>query len=535
MILSRLKNFLLRKEPSAKLGRPSVALPNEVLELIAGGQGNRLAAYIENVCAQENSNEVLEELRSRIDAADWRGAEKTKVAAYSAYFSGRYQQAYDLAIPQLDDAVFDPDFFGVASMALYNTNHFDEAYRLLRAIKPHEHLLLANPDYQLAAVLISWSAGDRYLANKYMDLGMRTVASKGVMTFNAFAVYWELGDWDGYALSESFLDDELRARPNFQYSLAFVELMKDNYEDGLRMAESRYAMPEAQRYMKKGLLAMPRWQGESISGKVLLIHGEQGLGDMIQTARFFGAALAAAKAVIVDCPHESIALLEHNFPEITFVPLNPTKELEQHFDIWTGTLSLPHVLKVGSKAVPGRQGYLSVPSDHLDYWSKRVAELARPGAVRVGVAWSGYPGHRGDRRRSVPWQMARSMIEQYPEVDFFAVQIKVPDDAPGHLQNCSEEMATLSDTAALIEQMDLIISVDTSVVHIAGAIGKETWMMLPYRYEWRWGMEGEDNNWYDSVKVIRQPSPGAWAPVLSRVFGRRLRDFIELRTGKTHA
>lgn len=535
MILSGLKKYFVRRAVSAHLVRPSVALPNEVLELVAGGQGNRLAAYIENVCAQENSEDILEEIGSRIQEANWDAGEQTKVAAYSAYFSGRYQQAYDLALPQLQDDVFDPDFFGVASMSLYNANQFDEAYRLLRAIKPHEHLLLANPDYQLAAVLISWSAGDRYLANKYMDLGMRTVASKGVMTFNAFAVYWELGDWEGYALSESYLDDELRARPNFQYSLAFVELMKDNYEDGLRMAESRYEMPEAQRYMKKGLLKIPRWHGEDISNKVLLIHGEQGLGDMIQTARFFGVAQAAAKSVIVDCPNESIALLEHNFPGITFVPLNLTKELEQHFDIWTGTLSLPYVFKMGSKALPGRQGYLKVPSDHLSYWSKRVAELARRGAARIGIAWSGYPGHRGDRRRSIPWPMARTMIEQFPDVDFFAVQIKVPDDAPANLHNCSEEMATLSDTAALIEQMDLIISVDTSVVHIAGAIGKETWMMLPYRYEWRWGIEGEDNNWYDSVKVIRQPSPGAWAPVLSRVFGRRLRGFIELRIGKTYA
>ena len=109
---------------------------------------------------------------------------------------------------------------------------------------------------------------------------------------------------------------------------------------------------------------------------------------------------------------------------------------------------------------------------------------------------------------------------------FFALQTVVPDVMPVNVINVTEEMITLADTAALIEQMDLIITVDTSVVHIAGALAKETWLMLPKRYEWRWGLEGEDNDWYDTVKVIRQPKSGDWASVLDEVFNKRLKRFI---------
>jgi tetratricopeptide (TPR) repeat protein len=535
MLIDRLRQCFKRKA-SASAELPAFSLPEDVAKLLAEGRCNKLTGFIEWACNQTGRDDILRELRSQVDSATWSAEEAAKLEAYQAYYIGQYKQAYELAEPFLADERFDPDYFGLASMALYNANQFDDAYRLLRAIKPHEHLLLANQDYQLAAALICWSAGDRYLANKYMDIGMRSVQQGGMMSFNAFAIYWELGDMVGYKFSESFLDEAMRANPSVQFSQGFMALMQNDYKEGLRLAEGRYDITEAHRYVQKDLLAKPRWQlGDDISGKIVLIHGEQGLGDMIQTARFFGLVLSSAKEVIVDCPNESIALLEHNFPKITFLPLNLAKMVDRPFDVWIGTLSLPYVFQINYDNIPGRQGYLKIPADHLAYWQARVGEVARPGRVCIGIAWSGFPGHRADRRRSIPWPMARTMIEQFPEVDFFAVQIKVPDDAPANLHNCSEEMATLSDTAALIEQMDLIISVDTSVVHIAGAIGKETWMMLPYRYEWRWSMEGEDNNWYDSVKVIRQPAPGAWAPVLSKVFGKRLRDFIEIRTGKTHA
>jgi len=534
MVIRWLKDKLLKagRLPANGAGN-FAALPSDVQDSMRDGIANKISGFVDWASSQANSKELFGSLLAQAKEFEWNSGEFAKLQAYISYFARRYQEAYDAAIPFLSDTSFDSDYFGIASMALFNTNQFDRAYALLRDIKKNEHLLIGNLDFQIAAALICWSAGDRYRANRYIDLGTCSGKPAGMMIFNALAMYFELNDEAGYQRTVSALTDSDRQQASFQFSLGFLELAKNNYQSGFLMMESRYEMPEAYRYMRNELLAMPRWQRESIEDKTLLIHGEQGLGDMIQTARFFDDCLKAAGKVIVECPAESIALLEHNFPAIHFVPLSQEKPLSEAFDIWTGTLSLPFIFNIGADSVPGRAGYLQVPPDHAAYWRDSVKDWGRPGAVKVGVAWSGYPGHRADHRRSVPWEMFRYLLEQYPAVDFFAVQIKVPDDLPPNLHDCTEEMITLSDTVGLINEMDLIITVDTSVVHMAGAIGKEAWMMLPYRYEWRWGLEGEENPWYDSVKVIRQPAPGAWAPVLSNVFGQRFREFLRSKERKS--
>lgn len=137
------------------------------------------------------------------------------------------------------------------------------------------------------------------------------------------------------------------------------------------------------------------------------------------------------------------------------------------------------------------------------------------------MTWSGSPAHRADRRRSIPFARIVEAIRNI-KADFFALQTKLPEIRPANLIDVSDEMVIFSDTAALIEQLDLVITIDTSVVHVAGAIGKETWLLLPYRYEWRWGLEGEKNNWYDSVSVLRQTRGGDWNGLLDEVFQHRL-------------
>jgi len=527
MLLRSLRRLFNRSgEKQALVDGGSITLPDDVVALMAERRAYKVTDFVDWASNQPEHARLFAALLDRVRSEAWPDKEVAKLQAYDVYFSKNYLPAYEAAAPYLEDADFDPDYFGIAAMSLFNTNQFDRAYKLLRKIQKHEHLLIDNLGYQVAAALICWSAGDRYLTNRYIDIGTRGTIDAGLMAFNAIAMYFELGDMEGYQRVFSGLPDGDAQTPSFRYSSGFLELAKNNYLEGFEQVEHRYELPEAFRYMRLELLAQPRWQREDISGKRLLIHGEQGLGDMIQTARFFGACLRDAAHVIVECPPESMALLQHNFPQIEFVALNSEEAKSLDFDVWVGTLSLPYIYQVEHDTVPGRSGYLSLPPDHVDYWKQSVNDRGRPGAPKIGIAWSGFPGHRADHRRSLDWELIKPLLASFPEVDFYAVQINVPKNLPFNLYDCTEEMATLSDTAALVNEMDLIISVDTSVVHIAGAIGKETWMLLPYRYEWRWGLVGEDNPWYDSIRVIRQPSPGAWAPVLSLVFGRRLRAFL---------
>jgi hypothetical protein len=118
-------------------------------------------------------------------------------------------------------------------------------------------------------------------------------------------------------------------------------------------------------------------------------------------------------------------------------------------------------------------------------------------------------------------------LQSQRDSSLFALQTVIPTHHPAALIDISEELITLADTAALIAELDLVITVDTSIVHLAGALGRPTWLLLPYRYEWRWGLEGERNNWYDSVSVLRQTTRGDWEGLLTDVMGRRLPDFLD--------
>jgi len=150
MLIDRLRRRFQRKLPAAA-AMPAFSLPEDVAKLLAEKHCNKLTAFIEWACNQQGRDDILRELRSQVEAAGWEAGEITKLEAYQAYYCGHYQQAYDLAAPFFAENRFDPDGFGIASMALYNANQFDQAYALLREIKPHEHLLLENQDYQLAA------------------------------------------------------------------------------------------------------------------------------------------------------------------------------------------------------------------------------------------------------------------------------------------------------------------------------------------------------------------------------------------------
>jgi hypothetical protein len=222
---------------------------------------------------------------------------------------------------------------------------------------------------------------------------------------------------------------------------------------------------------------------------------------------------------------EALRLLQYNFPAIPMVPREHGHLPPLAFNRWTGSMSLPYLLGSEPGRIPGTAGYLSVPPDSRDYWAQRVSALASTDFPRIGFAWSGNPNHRSDRRRSIPFALVMDLLDGRSAPCFFALQTAVPIPCPPALIDVSDELITLADTAALIAEMDLIITVDTSIVHLAGALGRPTWLLLPYRYEWRWGLEGEKNNWYDTVCILRQETHGDWDGLLKEVLGPRLIEF----------
>lgn len=264
----------------------------------------------------------------------------------------------------------------------------------------------------------------------------------------------------------------------------------------------------------------PRWPGQpALDGRLLLLHGEQGFGDMIQFARYAPVMAARGARVILSVPEPLVRLCQR-LPKVEQVV--SAKADAGRCDYHCSLLSLPHALGTTVETIPSaREAYLSADTSLVAKWSERLGY--RPGGrskPRVGLMWSGGTASK-IRHRNIPLaQFAVLLDERY---EFISLQKEVRESDREALAACTglahygDEQADFADAAAIIELVDLVISVDTSIAHLAGALGKETWILLPHVADWRW-MEGRDDSpWYPRVRLYRQATRGDWSTVLERV------------------
>lgn len=405
---------------------------------------------------------------------------------------------------------------------------FDAAWALVRAFSAEALPENRRGHYAALAGHVALAAsGDPAAAIVHFERAFAAGCSDRRLLINALLPYWEAGDLERTAWIEARLAEEHADDAEARFTLSFVALARGDYARGFALAEARYELAEAAHSISPWLLGRPRWQGEALTGRRLLVHAEQGLGDAIMMARYLPQLVAQCGKVIVDCRPPAVALLAENFPACEFVVGEIGRPITQPFDLWTGLMSLPQHRATTADSVPAGAGYLQVPREAAAYWRERIAELA-PQRPRIGLAWSGNPAHPANRRRSLPFDRLCAFLPRC--ASFFALQTDVPAERPPQLIDLSSELITLADTAALIDEMDLIISSDTSIPHLAGSLGKETWLLIPPRWEWRWGMSGERTPWYDAVRVLRQPTVGDWDGLLAEVFGERLPDWLARRS-----
>ena len=465
-------------------------------------------------------------LLKNADDANWDEQEKEKLTAYYEFFSDQAAQGYQRVLSG-HLARHDYPLFMTALLSCYFFDRYNEGIALLRQFDPENAEEVNWAEYYAYAGYMTYCGSGAFdQAIHLFDQALEKNLITNALAVNAYTFYFENGRLEQcrqlrHAIAEQFSDSSEAI-----YAIACVELARDYYPEGFRLAEIRYSMPEVARSIDPALLTYPRWVDQPENGKTLLVHCEQGLGDIVMICRYLPLLCKNWTHVVIDSRDSATTLLQHNFPECTVISRTRGTSIAAQFDYWVAAMSLPWHFKTTANTVPSTSGYLAAPPEQLTYWRTRIDALS-DGRLRVGIAWSGNPSHRADRRRSIPFEKIASHIVANPKVQFFALQTSTPPCLPRNLIDVSDEMVTLSDTAALIEQMDLIITVDTSVVHLAGALGKETWLLLPHRYEWRWGLTGESNNWYDSVRVLRQESPGDWEKLLSSTFASRLATLLE--------
>lgn len=502
-------------------------IPSDLLALLGSKKASVFKLVFKSLADKGClSEQLFQQILSTAIDMGWEQDQIEKLCIFAEYFSGNTIKAYQ-RIERLGLTDSDPEFFVIACTALYLDDKFEQAYELLIRRDHQSPDLLEHLEFMGFAGYIALAAGQPMNeALRYFEYAFARGVNSNAFVTNAYGVCFEAGKLEYVKSLHAIIHKHYTGDPQASFALACVELAKGFYPEGFRLAEERYNHPDAGRHLNPSLLNKKRWQGESIIGKTLWVHAEQGLGDTVMCARYFPLLRKTGAKIIYECQSAAIPLLKNEFPWLELVSIESGAVANYSFDCWIGVMSLPHVFCHAAENIPGQSAYLSVSQEATNYWQHRVNELSPRRRFRVGVAWSGNPIHRADRRRSIKFEKIFPYLQKVNGVSFFVLQTNVPDECERVAINLSDELLTLDDTGALITQMDLVITVDTSIVHIAGALGKKTWLLLPYRYEWRWGLEGETNHWYGSVAVIRQPMHEDWQTVLEDVFGSRLPKLI---------
>jgi len=318
-----------------------------------------------------------------------------------------------------------------------------------------------------------------------------------------------------YAEAEKVYLRAIELKPDLalpRFSLATLYLLLGQYTKGWPLYESRFS------WQGNFRLDIPIWQGEDLSGRNILLFYEQGLGDMLQFIRYADkvSALASQTSVWIQRPLERLlADSQDNFAIYTNKKDIPYKQ----FDYACSLFSLPLVFNTSPETIPNTVPYICPPKETAVKWHNKISEITAD-SPKIGVVWAGNPEHSDDYNRSIPFDLISQLFATEGPT-WISLQLGEQAQNLSRSQlvvmDYSPELTDFAETAGLLETLDLVIAVDTAVAHLAGAMGKKTWLFLPYAPDWRWGLEGEDSLWYPTMRLFRQRNPGDWQEVLARV------------------
>ncbi len=305
-----------------------------------------------------------------------------------------------------------------------------------------------------------------------------------------------------------------------RFTLGYVLLSQGRLDEGWPFYESRYCMEGTKKTpLLAPPLSFPQWRGEDLRGKTILIWNEQGTGDLIQFARLFPLLQEKGVAAVnVICAPGNRDLVQgmggvdrvYCFGEDNAVP---------HHHYWCFALSLPLYLGINQHNAPRNIPYIVPQAEYVSAWREKL--LDSPG-LKVGLVWKGSPKNVVDKDRSLHDMMVLQPILDIPGISFISLQKdcaeEIEQNAAQHKMICyGDDLQHFADTAGLIANLDLVVTVDTSVAHLAGAMGKPVWMMIPFSADWRWLTGVETSHWYPTMRIFRQKKRGDWPAVIARI------------------
>jgi Tfp pilus assembly protein PilF len=308
--------------------------------------------------------------------------------------------------------------------------------------------------------------------------------------------------------AETSLRRALSLRPNYpeaEWNLSYVLLTQGKLREGFTAYEARLRVPN----FPNRPFERPKWDGSDLTGRTILLYSEQGVGDTIQFIRYAPMVKQRGGRIVVFCPPELRSLFSGRLGIEQIVCDYPLPD----FDFYCPIPSLPNMFGTTLETIPGNVPYLAADPRLAQNWRERLG-TGSPG-LKIGLVWAGSPTHRNDRNRSMPLA-ALAPLAAVQGVQWISLQ-KGPASAQLREQphglaitDWTEELKDYADTAALIASLDLVISVDTSVAHLAGALGRPVWLLNAFAPDWRWLWSRPDSPWYPTMRIYRQPKMGGW-------------------------
>ncbi|MCH9699233.1 MAG: TIGR03032 family protein [Gammaproteobacteria bacterium] len=391
---------------------------------------------------------------------------------------------------------------------LHRKEHFDEA------ITAYQEVLKQFPEHQVARYQLGVAYADDEMWQQAIEILEQVIEAQPTHAeaLNSLGHSWAgLFKWEKAieCYESAIASDQQYATAHFNLSL--ILLRQGKYQQGWSEYEWRWHMPTFTPFR----CPQPQWQGEAISDKTILVHTEQGNGDAIQFARFLPMLSDRVNKLIIVCT-EPLRLFFKAFPCVNEVRLAGHIQADS-FDVYCPLMSLPGLLGITLDNLPAQVPYWRVPQ-----------EAAVPGlkidTIKVGLVWAGSPNQKINHHRSIDLESFISWID--PEflnhVQFYSFQIPVSEESKqilgrSKIISLDSDLVSYAHTGALLSQMDLVITVCTSVAHLSGSLAVPTWVLISAYSDWRWLEQRDDSPWYPTLRLFRQSEPGDWSQVLRQV------------------
>lgn len=299
--------------------------------------------------------------------------------------------------------------------------------------------------------------------------------------------------------------------PEAECALGLLYLLQGRYNEGWKRYVCRYKLYG---YAPQEI---PQWQGEALTGQKILLFQEQGFGDTIQAFRFAKkvSALASQTTLWVK---EPLARLLSSFQSQVIIHCGDS--ITGHFDFTSTLLNLPYIFNTSEATIPLDIPYIWPSKEVSAKWRTILDQIDQGQLYRIGVVWAGNSGHANDRNRSIPFDLFSKLFD-IANVNWVNLQVGIHAQdlsrTPHKVVDFSPQLVDFSETAGVIDHLDLVITVDTAMAHLAGAMGKNTWLLLPFAPDWRWQLDRVESPWYPTMRLFRQTKCDDWEEVLTRV------------------